>query len=608
MNATLFRFLLIVFIACCPVQAAWSAHGIALHGLPKYPADFQHFSYVNPQAPQGGELRTSSLGNFEKLNPFILKGLAADGLQLLVFETLGVPAWDEPDTVYGLLAEDIELAQDGLSLTFRLNRKARFSNGDPVTAADVKYSFDQLMSKAATPLYRRYWSDVKQLVVLDPYTVRADFKRKNHELKLIVCQMPVFSRKWGAGKAFDKIVQDVPVASGPYVVEAFDLGKRITYRRNPNYWGNQHPARLGMFNFDRITYRYYKDALTRMEGLKAGEIDFIQENSSKNWARSHQGKRWTDGELLKKVFSHMNGAGWQGFSMNTRRPLFQDKRVRHALWLAMDFEWMNRQLFFNLYKRSPSYFSNTELAATGVPDERELKILRELKAEFGNKLPAEIFNEIPVPPTTAPPHSLRDNLRQARDLLAEAGWTYRDGALRNDKGDVFRFEMMLPDRMFERIAAAYARNLEKIGEQMDYRAFDAALAQRKEENFDYDMTISSMGGSQSPGNELFDYFGSMSRDQPGSSNYMGIADPLVDELLARIVQAEKREELVALVRVLDRVLRLGYYIVPHFYSNTHKVSYRSTLAQPENLPRYYMIEEWSVKTWWMKPDAKEVIR
>ncbi|MDX8398666.1 MAG: extracellular solute-binding protein [Gallionellaceae bacterium] len=598
-----FSVLILPILLCCSAQVAWAAHAIALHGTPKYSPDFLHFAYVNPSAPKGGELRTSSVGNFEKLNPFILKGMAAEGLQTLVFETLGVASWDEPDTVYGLLAEDISLAANGLSLTFRLNRKARFSNGDPVLAEDVKYSFDQLMSKHATPLYSRYWSDVKQMVVIDPYTVRADFKRKNHELKLIICQLPVFSRKWGGGKPFDKIVLDAPLASGPYVVDSFDLGKRITYRRNPNYWGKDHPTRLGMFNFERITYRYYRDTLTRMEGLKAGEIDFIQENSSKNWARSHQGKHWDDDDLIKALFPHENGAGWQGFSMNLRRPLFQDVRVRKAMWLAMDFEWMNRQLFFNLYKRSPSYFTNTELAATGQPDERELKVLHELQKKFGSKLPKEVYDVIPPPPTTKLPHSLRENLRQARKLLNQAGWTYRDGALRNAKGEPFRMEMMLHERFEERVTAAYARNLEKLGIHLDYRVYDPALAQRKEENFDYDMVWGLMGGSQSPGNELFDYFGSASRDQPGSNNVMGVADPVVDALIARIVQAERREDLVTLVRVLDRVLRLGYYMVPHFHSNSHRVSYRHTLAHPSSLPRYYRIEGWAVQTWWMKPDA-----
>lgn len=588
----------------CP-QTVFAAHAIALYGGYKYPANFRHFDYVNPDAPQGGELLASSMGNFEKLNPFILKGLVADGLQYLVFETLAVPSWDEPDTMYGLLAEDIQLAPDELSMTFRLNPAARFSNGDPVTAYDVKYSFDQLMSKQAAPIYRQYWADVKQVVVVDDSTVRAEFKRKNRELRMSICQLPVFSHKWGKGKPFDQISQDLPLASGPYVVESFDLGKRITYRRNPAYWGNEHPTRKGMFNFERITYRYYKDTLGRMEGLKAGEIDLIQENSSKNWARSHQGRRWDQGELVKATFPHQNGAGWQGFGMNLRRPLFQDKRVREALGLAMDFEWMNRQLFFNLYARSPSYFTNTEMAAKGKPDEQESKVLRELRKRFGDKVPGEAFESIPEPPSTLPPHSLRENLRHARMLLAEAGWTYRDGALRNAKGEPFRFEMMLEDRMQERASAPYARNLEKLGIEMNYRIYDASLYQRKSENFDYDMVWALMPGSQSPGNELFSYFSSVSRDQPGSDNAMGVSDPVVDALLARIVQAEKRGELVTLVRVLDRLLRLGYYIVPHFYSNVHRVSYRHTLAYPKVLPRFYRIEEWSVMTWWMKPDGKE---
>ena len=586
-------------------QTAFASYAIALYGGFKYPANFKHFDYVNPDAPQGGELFTSSMGNFEKLNPFTLKGLAADGLQYLVFETLAVPSWDEPDTMYGLLAEDIQVAPDEMSMTFRLNPRARFSNGDPVTAYDVKYSFDQLMSKQAAPVYRQYWMDVKRMVVVNDRTVRAEFKRKNRELRMSICQLPVFSHKWGQGKPFDQISLDLPLASGPYVVESFDLGKRITYRRNPDYWGNEHPTRKGMFNFERITYRYYMDTLARMEALKAGEIDLIQENSSKNWARSHQGRRWDEGELIKATFPHQNGAGWQGFAMNLRRPLFQDKRVREALVLAMDFEWMNRALFFNLYKRSPSYFTNTEMAATGKPGERELKVLRELQKRFGDKVPNEAFESIPEPPSTLPPHSLRENLRRARMLLAEAGWTYRDGALRNARGEPFEFEMMLEDRMQERASAPYARNLEKLGIKMNYRIYDAALYQRKAENFDYDMVWAMMPGSQSPGNELFSYFSSESRDQPGSDNAMGVADPVVDAVLARIVQAKSREELVTLVRVLDRLLRLGYYIVPHFYSDVHRVSYRRTLAFPKVLPLFYRIEEWSVMTWWMKPGKEE---
>jgi microcin C transport system substrate-binding protein len=586
-------------------RQADAAYAIALYGSAfKYPADFKHFDYVNPDAPQGGTLFMSGMGGFEKLNPFTLRGLAADGLQYLVFETLAVPSWDEPDTMYGLLADDIELAPDQMSMTFRLNPKARFSNGDPVTAQDVKFSFDQLMSMKAAPVYRQYWADVKRMVVVNDRTVRAEFRRRSREITTAICQLPVFSHKWGNGKPFDQIVLDEPIASGPYVVESYDLDNRITYRRNHAYWANTLPERKGMFNFEHITYRYYKDTLARMEALKAGDIDLIQENSSKNWARSHQGKHWDDGELIKTTFPNQNGAGWQGFAMNTRRPLFQDKRVREALGLAMDFEWMNRMLFFNLYKRSPSYFTNTDMAANGKPGPAELEVLRQLKKRFGSLVPQEAFESIPLPPTTAPPHSLRENLKRARTLLAEAGWVYRDGALRNAKGEPFQFEMMLQDKMEERASAPYARNLAKLGIKMNYRVYDAALYQRKVENFDYDMIWALMPGSQTPGSELFSYFSSESRNIPGSNNAMGVADPVVDALLARIVAAKSRPELVTLVRVLDRILRLGYYIVPHFYSNVYRVSYRHTLAFPKVLPRFYNIEEWAVTTWWMKPGER----
>ncbi|RCS59884.1 ABC transporter substrate-binding protein [Parvibium lacunae] len=593
-----------------PTPAA--THAISLYGTPKYGPDFRHFDYVNPQAPMGGTLNAPALGSYEKFNPFILKGLAADGLGYLVFETLAVPALDEPDTLYGLLAKAIIPAPDGLSVTFQLNPAARFSNGDPVTAQDVKYSFEQITSKQAGPIYRQVWADVKQIVVIDALTLRADFKRKNHELKMTICQIPVFSAKWGqsaergetaklARKPFDKIITDLPIASGPYLIESYDLGKTVTYRRNPNYWGNQHPTRVGMFNFERIRYRYYKDTLTRMEALKAGEIDLIQENSSKNWARSHQGPKWRSGELIKTEFAHSNSAGWQGFVMNQRRPLFQDIRVRQALWLAMDFEWMNRQLFFNLYRRSPSYFTNTELAAQGLPSTEEIALLRPLQQQFPAEFAAQILNSpVPVPPTTLAPNSLRDNLRLAKQLLAEAGWRYSNGALRNAEGMPFKFEMMLADRMQERASAPYARNLEKLGITMSYRVIDAALYQRRQENYDFDMTWDAMAGSQSPGSELITNFGSGSALQPGSSNLIGVQSKLVDALIEHVLQSKNRTQLITACRALDRVLRHGYYIVPHFYSNVHRVSFRQSLAQPAALPRYYRIEEWSVLTWWHK--------
>ncbi|MBS0308699.1 MAG: ABC transporter substrate-binding protein [Proteobacteria bacterium] len=592
---TFFSFLLLL-VGLCQGQFAFAAHAFALHGAPKYPPGFTHFDYVNPDAPKRGQLSLSALGNFEKLNPFTLKGIVAGGLESLMFETLTVSSEDEAATAYGALAEDIEVGKDRLSVTFRLNPAARFSNGDPVTASDVKYSFDTLIGKLAHPRFRQYYADVRRAVEVDARTVRFEFKRVNPELPLIMGQLPVFSKKWGGGKPFDQIVTDAPIASGPYLIDRYETGRFIIYKRNPNWWAQKLPVRRGMYNFDRISVRYYKDELARMEAFKAGEFDFLYENSSKNWVRSHKGPQWDRGDIVKKLFPHQNNSGMQGFVYNTRRAKFADVRVRKALALAMDFEWMNKQLFFDAYTRSNSFFTNSELAATGKPDAAELKLLEPLRS----KLDPAVFDEVPQPPTTTPPHSLRDNLRQARALLAAAGWTYRDGALRNAKGEPFEFEMMLATRTFERVAAPFARNLEKLGITMRYRVVDPALMQKRADSFDFDATIDWFLTGQSPGNELYSWFHSRSLNEEGSDNRAGVHDPAVDALIDAIVQAETREQLVAACRALDRVLRVGWYFTPHFHSRTHRVSYRNKFGIPVVLPKYYTAESWATRMWWSK--------
>ncbi|MBI1889396.1 MAG: ABC transporter substrate-binding protein [Burkholderiales bacterium] len=592
------KFLFSIFLICLTAagNSAFAAHAFTLHGEPKYPANFAHFDYVKPDAPKGGQLNLSNLGNFDKLNPFTLKGVTPALLSALLFETLTVSSEDEAASVYGSLANDIDVAKDRLSVTFRLNPAARFSNGDPVTANDVKYSYDTLTSKRAHPVYRQYYADVSRVVVVNAGTVRFEFKRVNRELPLIVGQIPIFSPKWGAGKAFDQIVTDTPVGSGPYIVERYDVGRYLVYKRNPNWWGQNLPTRRGMFNFDRITVRYYKDELARMEAFKAGEFDFLYENSAKNWVRSHKGSQWDRGEIIKKLFEHQNNSGMQGFVYNTRRPQFQDVRVRKALALAMDFEWMNKQIFQNSYIRSYSFFTNSELAATGKPDTAELKLLNPLRS----KLDPAVFEEVPQPPVTTPPHSLRDNLRQARELLAAAGWTYRDGALRNAKGEPFVFDMILQTKTFERVAAPFARNLEKLGITMRYRAVDNALYIKRVDSFDFDSVIDWFLTGQSPGNELYSWFHSRSRNEEGSDNRAGVRDPAVDALIEHIVQAETREDLVTACRALDRILRAGWYFTPHFHSRTHRVSYRNKFGIPAALPKYYTAEPWAVRMWWSK--------
>jgi len=415
----------------------WAAHAYSQFGDIKYPAGFPHFEWVNPKAPKGGDIELVPplrITNFDKYNPFTLKGTSPPGLGALVFESLLTGTVDEPTTAYGLLAEDIAVTADGLSVTFRLNPAARFHDGTPVMAADVKHSFDTLMSKQAAPQYRVIFSDVKQAEVTGPRTVRFDFKRANAELPLMVGGLPVFSRAWGAGKPFDQVVMDIPIASGPYKIGRLNFGRDITYQRDPNYWARDLNVRRGRYNFDRITYKIYKDTTAQTEAFKAGEFDYLRTFSAREWARTYVGKKFDSGELIKAELPTKNAGDFQGFLINTRREKFKDPRVRQALGLAFDFEWMNRQMMYNAYTRVRGFFNASDFEAKGLPGPDELKVLEPLREE----LPEKIFNqEVPQPPSTNPPGSLRENLRKARDLLAAAGWTYRDDALRNAKGEPF---------------------------------------------------------------------------------------------------------------------------------------------------------------------------
>ncbi|MGL6040220.1 MAG: extracellular solute-binding protein, partial [Deefgea sp.] len=418
-------------------------------------------------------------------NPFIIKGTSSAGLTTLMFESLGVMSQDETATMYGLLAKDIAVAADGLSVTFTLNPNARFNNGDYVTAADVKHSFTTLNSKLAAPQYASQLADVVGVDVIDARTIRFRFKTPNRELPQIVGTLPIFSKKWGAGLALDKIALQKPITSGPYQIIDYKLGKQISFQRRDDYWAKNHPTRIGQYNFDRITYRYYQDDTAKLEAFKAGDFDFISEYSARLWARQYQGPKFRSGEIIKRELRHHNSSGMQGFVMNTRRPLFADVRVRQALGLALDFEWMNRQLFYGQYQRLNSFYANGELAAQGKPLDAELALLNPLKKQ----LPASVFGELPAQPSTNPPRSLRDNLRQARELLKQAGWEYRDGALRNQKDEPFEFEMLDDGGAMGRIFPSKARNLAKLGITMNVRNIDFALYQRRLEAFDFDVIV-----------------------------------------------------------------------------------------------------------------------
>lgn len=562
---------------------------------PGYPADFPHFDYVNPDAPREGALTLSVFGTFDSLNPFVLKGLAAAGSNTLLFDTLVVRAWDEPFSVYGLIADRLELAEDGRSATFRINRAARFADGRPVTARDVVFSFETLVGEAAHPRYRYYWADVAGATELDGLHVRFDFRRANPELHLIIGELPVLSRDALANVDFAEHSRRPLPGSGPYVIEAIDFGRDIRYRRRDDYWAKDLGVNRGQHNFRTLGFKYYKDETVALEAFKAGEFDVFHETNSKRWARAYHGKPFDEGRIRRREIPHHNNAGMQGFAMNTRRSLFADRRVRRALNLAFDFHWSNVHLFYGQYSRCESYFSNSEMAATGVPEGRE----RELLEPFRAQLPPELFDEPHVVPFAPTPAAQRANLVAAQALLAEAGWQVVDGGLRNAQGEPFRFEIMLAQRGFERIVAPFAYNLRRLGIDVSYRSIDLALYQRRMNAFEFDMTVVSYGQSQSPGNELREFFGSEAADRDGSRNYCGIRHPAVDAMIDEVIYARDREALVIACRALDRVLMWNEYLVPNWYIGAHRLAWWNRFGYHDDpLPRYFSGAEWVMRTWW----------
>jgi microcin C transport system substrate-binding protein len=584
---------------------ASAAHAYAQFGDIKYPAGFQHWDYVNPDAPKGGEIRMvppTTPTNYDKFNPFTLKGFEPAGESDLLFETLLTGNSDEPTTAYGLLADDVSVAPDRLSATFHLNPKARFQDGKPVLAADVVHSFRTLTSGKAAPQYRVYFAEVKDAKELDERTVRFDFLRPNRELPLIVGGLPVFSREWGQGKPFDEVVTEVPIASGPYKLADPHLGGRdVTYVRDPGYWARDLPVRKGMFNFDRITFRIYLDDTARFEAFKAGEFDFMREFISRNWARQYYGKPFRTGEVVKRAFPNHNPGDFQGYILNLRNPKFQDIRVREALNYAFDFNWLNRNLFYGIYKRVEDYFPNSEFRAEGLPKPDELALLEPLRAQ----LRPEVFGPMPQMPTTTPPHSLRENLRHAQALLKDAGWTYRDGALRNAQGEPFTIEFLNDQPSGNRIVAPFELALQKLGIRLTYRIVDPSLAKQRMDQFQFEMTSRRLVGSVAPGSELLDRWGSKAAHTHGSSNIWGLADPAVDALLQKVISAQTRPELDAAMRALDRVLTTAWISIPQWYGSDFLVGYRpGRFVLPAVIPPYYDVHSWAMSTWWASAENR----
>lgn len=588
--------LLLIALYGSLAHAGEPQHGLALGSPVKYPPGFTHFAYADPQAIKGGVLTLASPGSFDKLNPFSLKGRAPLLLSALVFESLTTRSLDEPFSEYGLLAESIEVADDGLSATYHLRPQARFADGQPVTADDVVFSYAVLRSEAAAPTYRAYYRDITNIEALDPRRVRLTFARLNRELPLIAGQLPILPKHIYDGKNFDRDFVQVAVGSGPYVVKDFEFGKRLRYERHPQYWGRDLNLNVGKNNFDAIVVKYYRDTTVMLEALKAGEFDFLEVNHSKQWAKDVAGDKWDKGYLIKAALPHQNTAGMQGFVFNLRRPVFRQREVRHALALALDFPWMNAALFHGQYTANVSFFDNSDLAATGLPTPDERALLDPWRAQ----LPPAVFTE-PMQGLGTAYADLRQRLRAAQQLLKQAGWEVRDGVLTETAtGQVLRFTITLGQADLQRLVEPYIEQLRKLGVQATMKLVDDAIYERLIRTYDFDVVIATFPQSQSPGNEQVDYWHSESADQEGSSNLIGIKHPAVDALVDAIASAPSRAALLTAVHALDRVLWHEHYVVPHWFINAHRLTYWNKLTYPATLPLYYEPTT-HLLYWWLDP-------
>lgn len=562
------------------------SHGIAMHGATKYPADFSHFDYVNPNAPKGGDLRLHAIGTFDTLNPYVIKGKAASGLRHgfgYYFETLTRRSRDEPFSLYGLLAESIDMADDRGWIEFTLRAEAKFSDGSPVTVDDVIFSWATLKENGS-PNARATWSRVTQVAETGPRRVRFTFvDNSDRELPLLVAGfLPVLSKRWWQERDFTETTLDPPLASGPYVIERIEPGRTIIYRRNPDYWGRDLAVNKGQFNFDTIRYSYFRDSSVALEAFKAGDYDYRGEGDAARWATQYDFPALTEGRAVRETIENGTPSGLRALAFNLRRPLFADRNVREALTLAFDFEWLNRALLHQGYARTAGMFSKSVLAPAGPPSPAELKLLEPLR----DKVPPQVFGPPFRAPATDGSGRDRTNLRQAAKLLKAAGYTVRDDVLRAPDGAPFRFEITLRLPSNERIALAYARNLKRLGIEARVRLVESAQFQGLIDSYDFDMVFGFWGVTLSPGNEQQNYWSSLTANQPGGRNWAGVADPAVDAMITALGAARTTEELTIAARALDRILMWNYYVLPLYHDSGQRIAYWRKLLRPETVPVY----------------------
>lgn len=583
-------------ILCGPTvvpAAAEPSYGLSTFGDLKLPADFKNFPYVNPDAPKGGRLAligTASKDTYDSFNDFILKGDSAQGLGFL-YDSLMTPCLDEPDALYGLVAEWADVAEDKHSVVFKLRSEAKFADGTPITPEDLVFTFETLKEKGH-PRFRITLRDVTKAEVVAPDKVRYTFTGTLvRDLPLEVAKLPVLPKVYYATHNFEETTLDRPLGSGPYKIGDFRSGTFVSYKRREDYWGKDLPVNRGRFNFDELRYEYYRDRNIGLENLLRGTFDLREEFTSVHWATAYNVAAVKDGRIIRLTLPDDRPSGAQGFFTNLRREKFQDPRLRKALDMTFDFEWSNNNLFFGLYKRTTSYFENSEMKATGLPTPEELALLE----PYRDKLPAAVFGEPYTPPVTDASGQDRKLLRQAATLLDEAGWLVKDGRRVNAKGEQLDIEFLLDDTLFERILGPYVENLKRLGINAYTRVIDPAQYERRLKSFEFDVIVQRFSMDLTPGIELKNFWGSGSARTEGSYNLAGISDPVVDALVEKVISAKSRTELVAATRAIDRVMRAGHYWVPQWYKAAHNIAYWDKYSYPATKPKY---DPGILDTWW----------
>lgn len=596
------RFVALLLLALTTAVAAADVkryEALSLVGEPKYKPGFKHLDYVNPDAPKGGELRLHSIGGFDNLNTFIIKGDPAPGLGF-VYQSLMESTPDEMSTEYGAIAASADIPDDLSYVIYNLRPDARWHDGKPITAEDVIWSFDTLKAKGR-PIYRFYYANVSKAEALDPHRVKFTLTGpRNRELPQILGQLTVLPKHWWATRDFEATTLEPPLGSGPYRVAHVEPNRAIVLERVKDWWAKDLPINRGRYNFDRIRIDMYRDSTVALEAFKAHQYDFRIENSAKEWATSYDFPARQAGLVVTEEIPHKRPTGMQAFIYNTRRPIFSDRRVREALAYAFDFEWSNKNLFYEQYKRTESYFSNSDFAARGLPEGAELAILE----KYRDKVPPEVFTKPYQAPRTDGSGNNRENLRIAIRLLESAGWKVKNQRLVNDKGEAFSFEILLDNPQFERIVQPFARNLERLGIAVRIRTVDSAQYTNRVRSFDFDMIVGGWPQSDSPGNEQRDFWGSAAASRDDSRNLAGIKDPVIDALIEEVVQAHDRDSLIAATRALDRVLLWNHFVIPQYHVAKDRVAYWNRFGKTGVNPTYGV----DLQAWWVEPAKDAEVR